>query len=88
MNIPRDSQGLYHSDDDAIKPTVIDEEGNQYWFQHGELHRTGDRPAIIFHNGTIVYAMYGDFHRDHGRPAIITRDQKIKLHYKHGVKWV
>lgn len=54
MNISCDSQNLCHSDDN-----VIDEEGNQYWFQHG------DQPAIIFHNGTIVYAMGGDFHYDH-----------------------
>ena len=50
----------------------VDQDGHQFWFQSGELHRE-DGPAIIWANGDQEWWINGKCHRKDG-PAIIRED--------------
>lgn len=53
-----------------IQPTqVLDPDGTESWWQHGELHRD-DGPAVIDPDGTESWYQHGELHRD-GGPAIV-----------------
>lgn len=66
-------EGVLHRDDDL--PAVIWTNGDQFWYQNGELHRkdiTGeDLPAYIGVNGDQEWYQNGDLHRENDQPALI-----------------
>lgn len=71
-------EGKAHREDG---PAVEDENGWQYWYKHGQLHRDGDQPALITNivdNGELVFhhEWYkdGQRHRENG-PAEIFYDE-------------
>jgi hypothetical protein len=45
--------------------------GNEEWYEYGELHRDGDLPAIVCDNGDMIWFRNGVRHRDGGLPAHI-----------------
>ena len=49
-----------------------DEDGNQYWYLNGKLHRE-DGPAVIWANGNKFWFLNGKCHREDG-PAYISSD--------------
>ena len=55
-----------------IKPRIIDNEGNKYWFVHGIPHREGG-PATVMTNGTEFWYNRGKLHRTDG-PAVTYRN--------------
>ena len=59
----------------------VDENGNQFWFESGQLHRE-DGPAIIWANGAKHWYKNGKCHRKDG-PAIIREDGSLEW-YKNG----
>ena len=72
--------GEKHRDGDL--PAFIDENGDQFWYQHRRLHRgaegtkgdcvpDGDLPAVVWHYGKKSWFQHGELHRAGGRPAIV-----------------
>lgn len=55
-----------------LKGPTIDQNGNKYWFQDGQLHRL-DGPALIKIDGTKKWYQDGYLHRLDG-PAVIRAD--------------
>ena len=53
---------------------TVDEDGSQYWYQNGQLHRDHDLPAIVTKNGDQIWYQLGKKHRDHDLPAIMNAD--------------
>jgi uncharacterized protein (UPF0216 family) len=51
---------------------VIDDNGNEYWYLNGKLHRE-DGPAAIYADGTQYWFRNDELHREDG-PAITYRD--------------
>ena len=50
----------------------IDEDGNQFWYKNGKLHRE-DGPTIINPDGNQLWIQNDELHRADG-PAIINAD--------------
>jgi hypothetical protein len=69
METTKNKFGLLHSIDD--KPSLIDDEGNQYWYKDGKIHRNNDLPSIIMNNGDLYWYKDGLLHRDNDMPSII-----------------
>ena len=67
------------------KPIILEADGTQKWWKHGQLHRDNDQPAIIHPDGTYEWWQNGKLHRDHGLPAVIYSDGVIKW-YINGVQ--
>src|SRR5579864_8066845 len=44
-------------------PAIIDNIGNECWYQHGKLHRK-EGPAIILTDGYQAWYYYGERHRN------------------------
>lgn len=57
------------------------DDGAEYWFKNGQLHRV-DGPAISYENGTQFWYRNGLKHRT-GGPAVI-RANGIVEYWKHG----
>jgi hypothetical protein len=58
---------------EEIQPTrIVDPDGTESWWQHGELHRDGG-PAVVDPDGTETWYQHGEIHRD-GGPAIVFSD--------------
>jgi hypothetical protein len=56
--------GLLYSIDD--KPSLIDDEGNNYWHKDGKVHREKDLPAIIMNNGDKYWIIENKLERSDG----------------------
>jgi hypothetical protein len=54
-------------------PAVKYDDGDEYWYVRGKLHRENDKPSIILSDGSKFWHRYGKLHRDVG-PAIIRED--------------
>ena len=80
-----DQTNLIHRDYDL--PAVVEDHGIRMWYQHGKLHRGGDRPAYIANPDTDfelkIWFDHGVVHRLGGKPAIINGYQHDW--YEHGV---
>lgn len=64
-----DSSGQLHRENG---PAWTKTGHSEKWFQHGKLHRNGDKPAITnFHESLREYYKNGVLHREHG-PARVT----------------
>lgn len=70
------------------KPAKIDQDGTEYWYHRGVLHRAGDKHAIFRENGMndmSIYYKNGQIHREKG-PAYVSqkRGEFIMKYYKNG----
>jgi len=54
-------------------PAIINN-GDQFWYKEGVLHRDGDQPAVIYANGDQEWFKEGNRNREGDRPAIIFAD--------------
>ena len=63
---------------------MIGGDGNQQWYEHGNLHRDGDLPAVIEVDGTLKWFWRGKAHRDGDLPAIIRADG-TQEHWQYGL---
>ena len=65
-----DAEGETHRDHDL--PAVVHEGGRMLeWWEHGRLHREGDKPASISPDGMHEWYWHGELHRDGDQPAAI-----------------
>ena len=64
--------------------TYENKDGNQHWFQNGEIHRDNDLPAITYHNGDLFWCQNGRIHRDNDLPAAILNGNQFW--YQNGLK--
>ena len=62
----RDSNNITHRDGDL--PACVWKDGEQHWYQHGELHRANGLPAIIAANGTMLWHENGEWTGNDLRP--------------------
>ncbi len=49
---------------------------SQKWYQHGLLHRDGDKPARVKPGNRKVWYQHGKIHRDGDKPAVKTCNRK------------
>ena len=68
--------------------------GTQTWYQHGKVHREGDKPAVIYSNGYQAWYQHGKLHREsidpvtgQTRPAFIA-ENGYPMWYKNGIRYV
>ncbi len=59
---------------------IINDNGDQHWYQNGKLHRDGG-PAIIYANSTQFWYQHGKIHRDDGPAAIYTDGEQQWYQY-------
>jgi hypothetical protein len=52
------------------------------WYQHGKMHRDGDKPAIICTDGAVYYYKNNHLHRDNDQPAVIQANGMREWWYK------
>ena len=64
---------------------IVESNGDQYWCQHGKVHRDHDKPAVILSTGTQEWYQHDKCHRDHDRPAVIGYDG-YQAWYQYGKK--
>jgi hypothetical protein len=60
--------GLMHSFNDL--PAKIDNDGDQYWYCNGKLHRD-NKPAVICAGGNQYWYQHDKLHRNNDLPAVI-----------------
>ena len=61
-------------------------DGDQYWYRNGRVHRDGDQPAAIWADGRQAWYRDGQQHRDGDIPAVIWADGEQRW-YKNGVQY-
>jgi hypothetical protein len=76
-----DADGEYHYDDDCSSPARIMDDGREFYYYHGSLHRT-DGPAMVFPEGDQDWYRFDQRHRI-GGPAVIS-GWDINNQYKDG----
>ena len=64
-------------------PALIMEDGSEFWYKEGVIHRNGDVPAVTTKVGKYWYKN-GKYHRENG-PAIVYNNGK-KEYYLNGVR--
>lgn len=67
-------------------PVVVDDEGNEEYWEHGHRHRSGGKPAVVLSTGHQEYWEGGLRHRLGGLPAVIARDGSEE-YWEYGVRY-
>jgi hypothetical protein len=81
-DVTTDENGELHSHND--EPAFIKRDhGSKVWYNHGKIHRDGDKPAYISPDGIKMWFKDGKKHRDEDRPAYIGKDGE-KEWWQHG----
>jgi antitoxin component YwqK of YwqJK toxin-antitoxin module len=63
----------------------IDENGIEYWYKNGQLHRDNDLPAVISSKGSYEsWYKNGNLHRDNDLPAVMSLKSAYRCWYKNG----
>lgn len=75
-----DADGVLHRADGG--PALLDENGNQGWYRHGDLHRE-DGPAVVYADGMQAWYQHDRRHRDDG-PALVSADSTSQFWYRRG----
>lgn len=66
--------GARHRNNNSDLPAIIRANGDQMWYQNGDLHRDNNLPAIIYANGGQLWYQHNNLHRggiNGDLPAII-----------------